>query len=455
MPTSATSSTGCRWGRTARCRSFRPSRRRSKSWRAPCRSPPNRKSTTRPPSPPTSRGIAPSCARSTTRSSARPLSWPMQEETADLLLDRLAEGKLLRRLRQAGFPTPSRSSSRCRGCAACSAGRPHPGALPRPAARRAALLQASLHAANPRRALADLETLFSVLLAEPDSLRRFLEHRRAPGADHHDVRPERPGGAAPDPTAGRSQGPRGSRPSGAHTQFGRAARARSWRRCMGPGRFVTGLGSCAGGVNRCSRRSPPATSTGRRPSGNRSEASRAWPMPPSRRRWSAHAEVRARSARADPISILGLGRLGSARSTTARPRPAVRARSGEATQPPAAPRPRACARRWFDPLHFEPDGQLYRVDLRLRPSEGGDGGLAARAARLLQRRRRNLGDAVVPQGARRRRRAGAGRECGGEVESAISCAGRAGIPEPASPPQYGRCADDWWMPESAESPPAA
>ena len=99
----------------------------------------------------------------------------MQEETGDLLLDRLAEGELLRRLRQAGFPDaeslvrPVQGLRRLLQPAALIPKRSH-------ALRRAgpALLQASLHAANPRRALAHLETLFSVLLAEPDGLPAVL-----------------------------------------------------------------------------------------------------------------------------------------------------------------------------------------------------------------------------------------------------------------------------------------
>jgi len=101
-----------------------------------------------------------------------------QEDTTDILLDRLDEPALLRRLRHAGLPDPEtllkpvQSLRRLLQPALLSGDLSH-------ALRRAGplLMLAALKSGSPRRALANLERLFSSLLAEPESLRRFLEHR--------------------------------------------------------------------------------------------------------------------------------------------------------------------------------------------------------------------------------------------------------------------------------------
>lgn len=102
----------------------------------------------------------------------------IQEDTTDILLDRLDEPALLRRLRQAGLPDaetllkPVQSLRRLLQPALLSGDLSH-------ALRRAGplLMLAAIRSGSPRRALANLERLFSSLLAEEESLRRFLEHR--------------------------------------------------------------------------------------------------------------------------------------------------------------------------------------------------------------------------------------------------------------------------------------
>jgi len=100
------------------------------------------------------------------------------DDTADVLLDRLDDAALVERLRGAGLPDagtllkPVHALRRLLQPAALSPDLAH-------ALRRAGplLMRAALESARPRRALANLETLFSTLLAEPDGLRRFLERR--------------------------------------------------------------------------------------------------------------------------------------------------------------------------------------------------------------------------------------------------------------------------------------
>jgi len=102
----------------------------------------------------------------------------IREDTTDLLLDRLDEPALLHRLRRADLPDPEtllkpvQSLRRLLQPALLSAELSH-------ALRRAGplLVRSALQSSSPRRALANLERLFSSLLLEPESLRRFLEHR--------------------------------------------------------------------------------------------------------------------------------------------------------------------------------------------------------------------------------------------------------------------------------------
>jgi glutamate-ammonia-ligase adenylyltransferase len=102
----------------------------------------------------------------------------IQDDTTDVLLDRLDDAALVERLRRTKLPDPEamlrpvQALRRLLQPARLSAELSH-------ALRRAGplLLRAALESANPRRALAHLEKVFSSLLADPESLRRVLEHR--------------------------------------------------------------------------------------------------------------------------------------------------------------------------------------------------------------------------------------------------------------------------------------
>jgi len=100
------------------------------------------------------------------------------EDTSDLLLDRLDETALLDRLRRLDLPgaegllRPVQNLRRLL----------QPARLPpdlKRALRRAGplLVQAAAGSSNPRRALLNLETLLSALLPEPETLSRLLAHR--------------------------------------------------------------------------------------------------------------------------------------------------------------------------------------------------------------------------------------------------------------------------------------
>ncbi len=100
------------------------------------------------------------------------------EEADDIWLDRLDEERLLARLRQSGLPDPEPLLKPVRMIRKLL----QPAALSpesRRALRRAgpALLAAAAGTPSARRALTNLEKLLSALLAEPGAIERFLSHR--------------------------------------------------------------------------------------------------------------------------------------------------------------------------------------------------------------------------------------------------------------------------------------
>jgi glutamate-ammonia-ligase adenylyltransferase len=107
----------------------------------------------------------------------------LEGEAPDLLLDRLDDEAITARLEAAGFSDAGSLLRPVHGLRRVLA----PAALPadlRQGLRRAgpALLHAALEAPSPRRALQHLEGLFGRLAGDADALRRFLLHRELPAA---------------------------------------------------------------------------------------------------------------------------------------------------------------------------------------------------------------------------------------------------------------------------------
>ena len=98
-------------------------------------------------------------------------------EEPDLLLDRLDDEALIARLGAAGFPEPTALLKPLQSLRRLL----HPARLEPPIAQAlrrstASLLRAALESPNPRRAFGHIEELFSALSADPPALRRFVEN---------------------------------------------------------------------------------------------------------------------------------------------------------------------------------------------------------------------------------------------------------------------------------------